>query len=271
MLSIAKKAAKAAADKARRAAAKKAAEAAKKKAAAKGKAEVKKATKPPKVAAGGAGKGGDGPRKQVEGAVKKKLDRRSSEKVKAKETKKAAQSKTASAREKFEGKLGDMAAGMRQNKKTGFFNQPKAEAGARATNMARGRRLQAGEKLQNSYNGKKAQLAWYGKNDPSSPNVAALKKQMDVLEDRAIIKQQKVEPKRPPGAKKPKEVRSAGIASTRKELMEVTQKLNTVGNQKLIANLKKAGKSVPRMTTKQVADLKARKKMLQAKLDGMVK
>ena len=94
---------------------------------------------------------------------------------------------------------------------------------------------------------------------------------MDVLEDRAIIKQQKVEPKRPPGAKKPKEVRSAGIASTRKELMEVTQKLNTVGNQKLIANLKKAGKSVPRMTTKQVADLKARKKMLQAKLDGMVK
>ena len=91
MLSIAKKAAKAAADKARRAAAKKAAEAAKKKAAAKGKAEVKKATKPPKVAAGGAGKGGngDGPRKQVEDAVNKRLDRRSSEKVKAKETKKA--------------------------------------------------------------------------------------------------------------------------------------------------------------------------------------
>jgi len=273
MLSIAKKAAKAAADKARRAAAKKAAEAAKKKAAAKGKAEVTKAKKPPRVAAGGAGKGGngDGPRKQVEDAVNKRLDRRSSEKVKAKETKKAAQSKTASAREKFEGKLGDMASGMRQNKKTGFFNQPKAEAGARATNMARGRRLQAGEKLQNSYNGKKAQLAWYRKNDPSSPNVAALKKQMNVLEDRAIIKQQKVEPKRPPGAKKPSEVRSTGIASTRKELMEVTQKLNTVGNQKLIANLKKAGKSVPRMTTKQVDDLKARKKMLQAKLDKMVK
>ena len=58
MLSIAKKAAKAAADKARREAAKKAAAEAKKKAAAKGKAEVKKATKPPKVAAGGAGKGG---------------------------------------------------------------------------------------------------------------------------------------------------------------------------------------------------------------------
>ena len=53
--------------------------------------------------------------------------------------------------------------------------------------------------------------------------------------------------------------------------MNVTQKLNTVGNQKLIANLKKQGKKVPRLTTKEVADLKARKKMLQAKLDKMVK
>ena len=273
MLGIARKTMTSAAAKARRAAAKKAAEEAKKKAAAKGKAKVTKAKKPPRVAAGGAGKGGngDGPRKQVEDAVKKRLDRRSSEKVKAKETKKAAKSKTASAREKFEGKLGEMAAGMRQNKQTGFFKQPKAEAGARAERMARGRRLQAGEKLQNSYNGKKAELAWYRKNDPSSPNVAALKKQMDVLEDRAIIKQQKVKPKRPSGAKKPSEVRSAGIASTRRELIEVTQKLATVGNQRLIANLKKAGKKVPRLTTKQVDDLKAKKKRLQAKLDSMVK
>ena len=273
MLGIARKTVTSAAAKARRAAAKKAAEEAKKKAAAKGKAKVTKAKKPPRVAAGGAGKGGngDGPRKQVEDAVKKRLDRRSSEKVKAKETKKAAKSKTASAREKFEGKLGEMAAGMRQNKQTGFFRQPKAEAGARAERMARGRRLQAGEKLQNSYNGKKAQLAWYRKNDPKSPSVASLKKEMDILEERAIIKQQKVAPRRPTGAKKPSEVRSAGIASTRRELIEVTQKLATVGNQRLIANLKKAGKKVPRLTTKQVDDLKAKKKRLQAKLDSMVK
>jgi len=274
MLGIARKTATSAAAKARRAAAKKAAEAAKKKAAAKGKAQVTKAKKPPRVAAGGAGKGGngDGPRKQVEDAVKKRLDRRSSEKVKAKETKKAAKSKTASAREKFEGKLGEMAAGMRQNKQTGFFRQPKAEAGARAERMARGRRLQAGDRLQSSYDGKKAQLAWYRKNDPSSPNVASLQKEMKTLEKRAVIKKgNKVEPKKPAGAKKPSEVRSSGIASTRRELIEVTQKLATVGNQKLIANLKKAGKKVPRLTTKQVDDLKARKKRLQAKLDRMVK
>ena len=271
---LAKEAAKKAREKARQAAAKKAAQEAKKKAAAKGKAEVTKAKKPPRVAAGGAGKGGngDGPRKQVEDAVKKRLDRRSSEKVKAKETKKAAKSKTASAREKFEGKLGEMAAGMRQNKQTGFFRQPKAEAGARAERMARGRRLQAGERLQSSYDGKKAQVAWLKKNDPKSPRIADLQKQMDVLEARAVIKKtNRVEQKRPPGSSKPSEVRSAGIASTRRELMNVTQKLNTVGNQKLIANLKKAGKKVPRLTTKQVAELKARKKMLQAKLDRLVK
>lgn len=119
-----------------------------------------KKTKPPVVKKQAPEKG---PKAQVQGAVEKKLDRRSSEKVKAKQTKKAAKSKTASAREKFEGKLGEMAAGMRQNKQTGFFKQPKAEAGARAERMMRGRRLQGQKQMQKAYEANMKKLL-----DPSS-------------------------------------------------------------------------------------------------------
>ena len=144
---IAKEAAKKAREKARQAAAKKAAQEAKKKAAAKGKAEVTKAKKPPRVAAGGAGKGGGGnrtkgPKAQVQGAIEKKLDRRAKDK---------AEKKAATGREKALLNLRDA---MKNNKKQGkgeLFKQPKAEAGARAERMMRGRRLQAQKQMQKAY------------------------------------------------------------------------------------------------------------------------
>ena len=76
---LAKEAAKKAREKARQAAAKKAAQEAKKKAAAKGKAEVTKAKKPPRVAAGGAGKGGGkevSPKRQAQIDAEKRLTKR---------------------------------------------------------------------------------------------------------------------------------------------------------------------------------------------------
>jgi hypothetical protein len=76
---LAKEAAKKAREKARQLAAKKAAQEAKKKAAAKGKAEVTKAKKPPRVAAGGAGKGGGkevSPKRQAQIDAEKRLTKR---------------------------------------------------------------------------------------------------------------------------------------------------------------------------------------------------
>lgn len=156
---LAKEAAKKAREKARQLAAKKAAQEAKKKAAAKGKAEVTKAKKPPKVAAGGAGKGSGGnrtkgPKAQVQGAVEKKLDRRAKDK---------AEKRAATGREKALLNLRDA---MKNNKKQGkgeLFKQPKAEAGARAERMMRGRRLQAQKQMQKAYEANMKKLL-----DPSS-------------------------------------------------------------------------------------------------------
>ena len=274
MLSIAKKAAKAAADKARRAAAKKAAEAAKKKAAAKGKAEVKKATKPPKVAAGGAGKGGGkevSPKRQAQIDAEKRLTKRNVKEPAERKSNLSSTAKEVAPRIERLQKLKDA---MQSNKKKDLApTKTKKEAGGAAKRTGTDFTLQQQRRMQASYDGKKAQVAWLEKNDPKSSRIADLRKEMDGYLSKAasIKKGNKVEPKRPPGSRKPSEVRSAGLASTRRELMDITQKLNTVGNQKLIANLKKAGKTVSRMTTKQVDDLKARKKMLQAKLDKMVK
>jgi len=275
MLSIAKKAAKAAADKARRAAAKKAAEAAKKKAAAKGKAEVKKATKPPKVAAGGAGKGGGGkevsPKRQAQIDAEKRLTKRNVKEPAERKSNLSSTAKEVAPRIERLQKLKDA---MQSNRKKDLApTKTKKEAGGAAKRTGTDFTLQQQRRMQASYDGKKAQIAWLEKNDPKSSRITDLRKEMDGYLSKAasIKKGNKVEPKRPPGSRSASDTKSAQVKSVRRDLMDITQKLNTVGNQKLIANLKKAGKSVPRMTTKQVADLKARKKMLQIKLDGMVK
>lgn len=271
---LAKEAAKKAREKARQAAAKKAAQEAKKKAAAKGKAEVTKAKKPPRVAAGGAGKGGGkevSPKRQAQIDAEKRLTKRNVKEPAERKSNLSSTAKEVAPRIERLQKLKDA---MQRNKKKDLApTKTKREAGGAAKRTGTDFTLQQQRRMQASYDGKKAQVAWLKKNDPKSPRIADLQKEMDgyLSKAAAIKKTNKVEPKRPPGSRKPSEVRSAGISSTRKELMNVTQKLNTVGNQKLIANLKKQGKKVPRLTTKEVADLKARKKMLQAKLDKMVK
>lgn len=271
---LAKEAAKKAREKARQLAAKKAAQEAKKKAAAKGKAEVTKAKKPPRVAAGGAGKGGGkevSPKRQAQIDAEKRLTKRNVTQPAERKSNLSSTAKEVAPRIERLQKLKDA---MQSNKKKDLApTRTKREAGGAAKRTGTDFTLQQQRRMQASYDGKKAQVAWLKKNDPQSPRIADLQKEMDgyLSKAAAIKKTNKVEPKRPPGSRKPSEVRSAGIASTRRELMDVTQKLNTVGNQKLIANLKKQGKKVPRLTTKEVADLKARKKMLQAKLDKMVK
>jgi len=271
---LAKEAAKKAREKARQLAAKKAAQEAKKKAAAKGKAEVTKAKKPPRVAAGGAGKGGGkevSPKRQAQIDAEKRLTKRNVKEPAERRSNLSSTAKEVAPRIERLQKLKDA---MQRNKKKDLApTKTKREAGGAAKRTGTDFTLQQQRRMQASYDGKKAQVAWLRKNDPKSPRIADLQKEMDgyLSKAAAIKKTNKVEPKRPPGSRKPSEVRSAGISSTRKELMNVTQKLNTVGNQKLIANLKKQGKKVPRLTTKEVADLKARKKMLQAKLDKMVK
>ena len=271
---LAKEAAKKAREKARQLAAKKAAQEAKKKAAAKGKAEVTKAKKPPRVAAGGAGKGGGkevSPKRQAQIDAEKRLTKRNVTQPAERKSNLSSTAKEVAPRIERLQKLKDA---MQSNKKKDLApTRTKREAGGAAKRTGTDFTLQQQRRMQASYDGKKAQVAWLKKNDPKSPRIADLQKEMDgyLSKAAAIKKTNKVEPKRPAGSRKPSEVRSAGISSTRKELMNVTQKLNTVGNQKLIANLKKQGKKVPRLTTKEVADLKARKKMLQAKLDKMVK
>jgi len=66
-----------------------------------------------------------------------------------------------------------------------------------------------GKALQNSYNGKKAQLAWLKKNDPQAPLIRDLEKEMKKLEARAPIDTGvSVSPKRPVGAKTPDELQN---------------------------------------------------------------
>lgn len=146
------------------------------------------------------------------------------------------------------------------------------EAGASAKRIGTDLTLQQSRRLQSSYDGKKAQVAWLKANDPKSSRIADLTKEMKELEKRTVIDKSKtVKPKRPPGSQTPAQVRSAGLASAKKELIEVTQKLNTVGNQKLIANMRKQGKKVPRLTTDQIAKLKERKAYLQKQVDKLSK
>ena len=146
------------------------------------------------------------------------------------------------------------------------------EAGASAKRIGSDFTAQEQKRMQASYDGKKAEIAWYKKNDPDALRMKNLQKELKELEERAFIKRDnKVEPKRPPGAQTPKQVSAAGIKAIRTELLEVTQKLNAVGNEKMRKNLEKMGKKVPRLTTSQVAELKDKKAKLQKRLDAAVK
>lgn len=262
---------KSVADKARAAAAKKAKEEAAKKLAAKGKAEVKKATKPPKVAAGGAGKGGGGkdvsPKRQAQIDAEKRLTKRNVTQPAERKSNLSSQAKEYAPRVERLQKLKDA---MQSNKKKDLApTKTKKEAGGAAKRTGTDFTLQQQRRMQASYDGKKAQIAWLRKNDPQSSRIADLQKEMDGYLSKAasIKKNNAVEPKRPAGSRSASDTKSAQLKSVRRDLMDVTQKINAVGNPKLIANLKKQGKPVPRMTTSELDKLKEKKKQLQAKLD----
>jgi len=83
------------------------------------------------------------------------------------------------------------------------------EAGRSAARVAMSMLSKQGKALQNSYNGKKAQLAWLKKNDPQAPLIRDLEKEMKKLEARAPIDTGvSVSPKRPVGAKTPDELQN---------------------------------------------------------------
>jgi len=146
-----------------------------------------------------------------------------------------------------------------------------AEKGASAKRVGSDLTAQQQKRMQSSYDGKKAQIEWYKKNDPTASRRKDLEKELRELSKRAFIKTgNKVKPRKPPGAQSKGEVSAAQIKNVRRRLVEITQKLNLVGNQKAIANMKKLGKKVPRLTTDQVAKLKAEKTRLQKQLDGLV-
>ncbi len=259
---------------ARAKAAKEAAKAAKKKAAAKGKAEVTKAKKPPRVAAGGAGKGGGkevSPKRQAQIDAEKRLTKRN---VKEPAERKSNLSSTAKEVAPRLGRLQKLKDAMQSNRKRDLApTKTRKEAGGAAKRTGTDFTLQQKRRMQNAYDGKKAQVAWLKKNDPKSPRIADLQKEMDGYLSKAasIKKGNKVEPKRPPGSKSAKDTKAAEIKSIRRELVDITQKINAVGNPALIKARKKAGQNTKRMTTAQLDKLKDRKKMLQAKLDRAVK
>lgn len=200
-----------------------------------------------------------GPKAQIRKAEEQRLNRR----MKEKDEKKAA-----TGREK---RLLDLKSAMRQNRKRGVDVGPKItpeEAGRRAERIARGARLQQNSRLQNSYNGKKAQIAWLKQNNPSSPRIRDLQKEMKKLEARADINtRMKVEPKRPAG-EQTKASAAKDFARERKEFIEITQKLNAVGNEKLV---KKLGKKFKRMTAAEIKKLRERKAELKKRMDAYEK
>ena len=161
------------------------------------------------------------------------------------------------------------------NKRKSQELAPKAtseEKGASAKRVGSDFTAQEQKRMQSSYDGKKAEIEWYKKNDPQASRRKDLEKELKELEERAFIKKDnKVKPRRPDGADTPAQVSAAQIKSIRRELLEVTQQLNLVGNQKAVANMKKLGKKVPRLTTDQVAKLKAKKTVLQKRLDAAIK
>lgn len=222
---------------------------------------------PAKGAAGGGGKKPPtspkkkeaGPKAQIRKAEEQRLNRR----MKEKDEKKAA-----TGREK---RLLNLKSAMRQNRKRGVDVGPKItpeEAGRRAERIARGARLQQNSRLQSSYNGKKAQVAWLKQNNPSSPRIRDLQKEMKKLEARADINtRMKVEPKRPAG-EKTKASAAKDFARERKEFIEINQKLNAVGNEKLV---KKLGKKFKRMTAAEIKELRERKAELKKRMDAYEK
>lgn len=253
---------------ARAKAAKEAAKAAKERKAKAAAAAAKRAAKPPKATST---KKEVSPKRQAQINAENKLTKRN---VKEPTERKSNLSSSAKEVAPRLGRLQKLKDAMQSNKKKDLApTKTRGEAGGAAKRTGTDFTLQQQRRMQNSYDGKKAQIAWLEKNDPKSPRIAEFRKEMDGYLDKVSVikKTNKVEPKRPPGSIKPSEVSAAEIKSLRRQLIDITQKLNTVGNAKLIANLKKQGKKVPRMTTKQVADLKARKKTLQAKLDRMKK
>jgi|TARA_A100001015_G_scaffold131069_1_gene145458 hypothetical protein len=222
-------------------------------------AASKAATRKRPPTKGAAKKKEAGPKAQIRKAEEQRLNRR----MKEKDEKKAA-----TGREK---RLLDLKSAMRQNRKRGVDVGPKItpeEAGRSAERVARGARLQQNSRLQNSYNGKKAQVAWLKQNNPSSSRIADLQKEMKKLEARADINTRiKVEPKRPTGEAS-QAIKAKDFARERKEFIEITQKLNAIGNEKLV---KRLGKKFKRMTDAEIKKLRKRKAELKKRMDAYEK
>lgn len=80
------------------------------------------------------------------------------------------------------------------------------EAGRSAARIALGMTSKQRQALQRSYNGKKAQLTWLKQNDPQSPMIDDIKKEMAKMRNRASIDTGvSVTPKKPAGASTPTE------------------------------------------------------------------
>lgn len=87
-------------------------------------------------------------------------------------------------------------------KRDGDPTKTKEEAGSSAARIALGMTSRQRTALQNSYNGKKAQIAWLEENNPGSSRISDLRKELRKLDNRAFIDtDMPVKPKRPPGEK----------------------------------------------------------------------
>lgn len=109
-------------------------------------------------------------------------------------------------------KLGDV---MRAKPKRDLDpTKTKEEAGRSAERVALSMTSKQRQRLQSSYNGKKAQVAWLKENDPKSPMIADLQKEMANMRKRASIDTGvSVTPKKPAGASTSSQRTSAAAKS----------------------------------------------------------
>lgn len=118
------------------------------------------------------------------------------------------------------------------------------EAGRSAARVALSMTSKQRQALQRSYDGKKAQVAWLKENDPKSPMIADLQKEMANMRKRASIDTGvSVTPKKPAGASTPaernKNERMSMIRAASKKLEE--KKLTEGAGKKLSDDVTRGG------------------------------
>jgi len=112
------------------------------------------------------------------------------------------------------------------------------EAGRSAARVALSMTSKQRQALQKSYNGKKAQVAWLKENDPKSPMIADLQKEMAKMRQRASIDTGvSVSPKKPAGASTPAERnKNERMAMIRAAAKKVEEKKLTEGAGKILSD-----------------------------------